>query len=113
MDFINGHGLQHLLKPDQGSITFGNESQGESGFYADVQIKLGPRYTSTIRVYTGITSSKHDLILGKPWHYDNEPDINWKTHKILVGEEEIPSQGYTNHHSKQPEVQFVSRRQFN
>ena len=76
LDFIKKHKLQHLLKSDYGSITFGNESKAQSGYYVDLKIKLGIGYISTIRAYTGIKSSKHDLILGKPWHYDNELVIN-------------------------------------
>ena len=51
--------------------------------------------------------------MGKPWHYDNEPIINWKTHTIVVRGEEISTQENTTHHWAHPEVQFISRRQFN
>ena len=65
LDFIKKHKLQHLLKADYGSIIFDNESKTKSGYYVDLKIKLGTSYTSTIRAYTGIKGSKHDLILGK------------------------------------------------
>ena len=113
LDFIKEYKLQHLLKSDYGSITFGNESQSQSSYYVDLNIKLGTNYSSPIRAYTGIKSAKHNIILGKPWHYDNEPVINWKTHTIVVEGEEISTRENTTYHWVQPEVQFISRRQFN
>lgn len=75
-DFVKKSGLEHLLHPDTGLVTFGNKSEEKSSYYMDVNVSLGDTYTSTIRVYTGIKSDKHDVILGKPWHYDEQPEVD-------------------------------------
>ena len=113
LDFIQKHGLQHLLKPDKGCITFGNETKANSGYFADVKIQFNQDYSRVIRVYTGIKSLKHDLILGKPWHFDEEPKINWKTHEVIVDGVNIQTQDNTDCQEIKPEVHFISRRQFN
>ena len=108
LDFIQKHGLQHLLKPDKGCITFGNETKANSGYFADVKIQFNQDYSRVIRVYTGIKSLKHDLILGKPWHFDEEPKINWKTHEVIVDGVNIQTQDNTDCQEIKPEVHFIS-----
>ena len=100
--------VQHLLKPDKGCITFGNETKANSSYFADVKIQFNQGYSRVIRVYTGIKSLKHDLILGKPWHFDEEPRINWKTHKVIVDGTNIQTQDNVDSQEIKPEVHFIS-----
>ncbi|KAG2217458.1 hypothetical protein INT45_009657 [Circinella minor] len=108
LDFIEKHGLQHLLKPDKECITFGNETKANSSYFANVKIQFNQGYSHVIRVYTGIKSLKHDLILGKPWHFDEEPRINWKTHEVIVDGTNIQTQDNVDSQEIKPEVHFIS-----
>ncbi|KAG2209684.1 hypothetical protein INT45_013794, partial [Circinella minor] len=49
LDFIEKHELQHLLKPDKGCITFGNETKANSSYFADVKIQFNQGYSRVIR----------------------------------------------------------------
>ena len=113
LDYLRAHELDKLLyNDDEGSVTFGNDTTVESSAYVNLPIQLGDKYTTVIRAFTGIKSSKHDIILGKPWHFDECPHIDWRTNEVTVGDVTLHTSN-TNPYLVKPEVQFISRREFN
>ena len=50
--------------------------------YINLDLEINWRKTSTDLLATGL--GKEQIILGFPWLYEHNPDINWKLWKILL-----------------------------
>ena len=113
-DYIVRHGLTHLYQPDGGFVTFGNETSSSSQNSIVLNIQIGDDYQTRVKAFTGIKSTNHDIILGKPWHFDEQPQVDWQRNCATVRSGTVLSGDDTLDPSRdRPEVQFVSRRQFN
>lgn len=83
MRFLERTGLIHKATFERNAqpITTATGSAGYSTAHIDVEISLG-EFSSMVRLYTGIESDKHDIVLGKSWLFDENPVIDWRTHEI-------------------------------
>ena len=77
-------------------LKLADDYQTHSTCYLDATVVMDD-FTSSVRLFSGIVSDAHDVILGKSWLYDENPDINWRTNSVKP--RSIPSP---------MEVQYVS-----
>ena len=53
--------------------------------YLDVNIEISIQgWRHSIKCVAMDTESRYDIVLGKPWHYDHQPVINWTTNSIDI-----------------------------
>ena len=110
-DFIVHHGLTDSYQADSGVVTFGNETSSSSQHSIELDIKIGSQYQTRVKAFTGIKSTHHDIILGKPWHFDERPQIDWQKNSATVRSGVVLCGDNTSHQACDlPEVQFISRR---
>ena len=53
-----------------------DNSQTASTCYLDTTVVMDD-FNSSVRLFSGIVSDAHDVILRKSWLYNENPDINW------------------------------------
>jgi hypothetical protein len=82
-DFISRKLLQKLnleFTPLKSTVTFGNGKKGTvDGFIENLLVTIGD-YNEYRDFDVALISD--DIILGKPWLYDNNPDFNFRTNHV-------------------------------
>ena len=74
----------------------------EVNAYPNVKISISMHgWKHTVDCIAMDSDSRYDIILGKPWHYDHNPVINWTTNEIEVK------------HDSKPPTQFKAIDNFN
>ena len=73
-----GFKLRKLETPLQAYNMDGTENKrGTIKTYVNLDLEINGRKTNTDLLVTGL--GKEQIILGFPWLYEHNPDINWKT----------------------------------
>ena len=65
-DFIVHYGLTDSYQAGSGVVTFNNETSFSSQYSIELDIEIGSQYQTRVKAFTGIKSTHHDIILGKP-----------------------------------------------
>jgi hypothetical protein len=65
-----------------------------AGALQGARYRVGAKFTDVEDfIVTSMDDEEFDVILGKPWLSKHNPDINWSTNQILLGEESLDAIG--------------------
>ena len=76
-NFIDLFKLHSLVQYEPGSITLGDGSEEESIGFIKLTFQIGD-YFDEATFYITKLSKANDCILGKPWFFKINPDVNWR-----------------------------------
>ena len=88
-EFVKRHSLATTSEPDDIHITLADGSTTSRQIVTTGDVKVVVKDFSETQHFTVFPLFRYDAILGKPWMFRNNPNINFQINEVVLGQEHI------------------------